>query len=308
MSRLQLIIDISHDSVTVCHFDMRRFSPAVTESYSLMDFVDIQTALDHHFRQRSSFVYEACCIVCDAIYTDEWIIPAHNPQMRLSISRLKTYSHISKVFFLSPSEALSFSALATEAGLLQHLTGPNNITGNPLRFAVETTGRFSCSLFTGNLNSGRWYSGCIHCDEPQITINDAALTGYMHDHGNSVLLNERGLMLLYGYFCTGSDRRADCQTYSDVLSGTSGHDEPARRAAISTYFDLLGRFFLQIKQQTFADDQDAAFVVHTSRPDLFSVNFREYIAAAPDFNPVYSVYLNSSATPRLYGAAMKACC
>lgn len=49
--------------------------------------------------------------------------------------------------------------------------------------------------------------------------------------------------------------------------------------------------------------QDLAFIIHTTQPDLFAVNFRQYVAGLSDSNPAYSVYLHPSDTPRLYGAA-----
>jgi len=303
MSRLLLIIDVSHDKVTVSGFDILRFRPVSVAHYSLMEFCDIRTVLQHHFRQGSSSVYETCCIVCDAIYSDEWIIPVHNPQMRLSVSELKTQAGIDKICFLSPSEALAFNSQIKDDADLQHLTGPDNMEVNPIRFTAEIRDRFSCSLLTAKETGVRGYTDRIICDEPLLTTDDEALNGFMHCYGNGALLNERGLVLLYGYFCARNNIRADYQTYCHVLSGSPGNDEPVRKAAMSAYFNLLNDFFLQVQQRVCANEQDAAFVIYTTQPDLFAVNFRQYTSAISDSNPAYSVYVNLSETPRLYGAA-----
>lgn len=301
MSNMLLIIDISHDSVTVSDFDMIRFRPVSIEHYSLMDFYDINSILDHHLRQGVTFVPEACCIVCDAINAGEWVIPSHNPQMRLSINKLKTQTGIKKICFLSPAEALSFSALVREASGIQHLTGSENLTGEGIKFTVETRDRFSCSLL--RQNSGRWQASRIVCNEPVITPDDTAITGFIHHYGINALLNERGLVLLYGYFCARNDRQADYLTYRDVMMNFTGQNQQERKDAINAYFNLLSRFFSQIQERTSVKAQDMAFIIHTTQPDLFAVNFRQYVTGLSDNNPAYSVYLHSSDSPRLYGAA-----
>lgn len=296
-----LIIDISHDSVTVSDFDMLRFRPASTERYSLIDFYDTNAILDHHFRQGLTFIPEACCIVCNAINTGKWVIPTHNPQMRLSVPELKAQTGIKKVYFLSPAEALSFSALVPEAGGTQHLTGSDNLAGEGIKLTVETRDRFSCSLLSRN--SGRWQSSRICCNEPALTSDDAAITGFMHHYGYDALLNERGLVLLNGFFCARNDQQAEYLTYSDVLKDSDRNKQQERKAATDAYFNLLSRFFLQVQDRASVHGQDITFIVHTTQPDLFAVNYRQYVATLSDNSPVHSVYLNASETPRLYGAA-----
>lgn len=303
MSRLLLIVDISHDKVTVSDFDILRFKPVSVAHYSLMDFCDIRTVLQHHFRQENSSGYEACCIVCDAIYSDEWIIPAHNPRMRLSVSEMKTQTGIYKICCLSPSEALAFSSKVKDDSVLQHLTGPDNRKGNPIVFTAEIQEQFSFRLFKGKETGGTGYTDRIILDEPLFTTDDVALNDFMRRYGNGALLNERGLVLLYGYFCAAKNMQSGYLTYRDVLSGSADNDEPVRNAAMSAYFTLLNDFFLQVRQRICANEQNTAFVIHTSQPDLFAVNFRQYTAAMSDSNQSYSVYVNQSETSRLYGAA-----
>lgn len=303
MSRLLLIMDISHDKVTVSDFDILRFRPVSVAHYSLMDFCDIRTVLQHHLRQGSSSEYETCCIICDAIYSDEWIIPAHNPRMQLSVSELKIQTGIYKICCLSPSEALAFSSKVKGDGVLQHLTGPDNRDDTPIIFTAEIRERFSCSLFTGEETGGTGYTDRIILDDPLFTTDDIALNDFMRRYGNGALLNERGLVLLYGYFCAGKNMQAGYPTYRDVLSGSPDNDEPVRKAALSTYFTLLNDYFLQVRQRVCANEQNTTFVIHTTQPDLFAVNFRRYTAAISDSNQSYSIYVNQSETLRLYGAA-----
>lgn len=123
----------------------------------------------------------------------------------------------------------------------------------------------------------------------------------MHHYGYNALLNERGLVLLNGYLCARNDRQAEYLTYSDVLKDFNGNKQQERKVATDAYFDLLNRF-LQVQDRTSVHAHDIAFIVHTT-PDLFALNYRQYVVALSDNSPVHSVYLNASETPRLYGAA-----
>ncbi|EOZ9299964.1 hypothetical protein ACQYD2_004325 [Enterobacter hormaechei] len=291
-----LIVDIGHDRVVVAEFDMVHGLPVCTDHYSLMEYRDVGAVLAVHFGRTRHSAAGACCVVCDALRSGEWIIPFHDPRMRFTEHTLKVLSGIKNLFLLSPAEALAFSTLMPAEQGIRHLAGEDVLSGSEMRLTVELDNGVACGLLS---------SGAAGWEHRRFTGEPGALPGipflqdFIHHCGIRLLLSERGLTKLHDWVCIQSGRDAQGLLSADILAEQGGEDDDARGLTAEHYFILLQGFIGYLRSVLNNKGQGPAVIIRTSRPAEFARCYRRHAApscAAP-------VYLFRHDTPRLYGAA-----
>jgi len=302
MSNKLLILDISHHGLSVSEFDLKAGSSLRPEHYSFMDYRDIHAAIEDCFRQGLGRLPQACCVICDAIITPEWLVFSHNPQMRLSVQWLKSLLGLKQVTFMSSADALACSApVIQKNGFMQHLTGEDSLyTGNTV-LTVEIGNTLRCRLLSKR--NDVWLLSAVHSNEANFISDEPALNDFIYHYGPRALLSEKGLVLLYGYFCALGGKSVECLTFADVLMERSPNTKQETDAAKITYFKLLFHF-LESKC-TAADEtgQGVAYAIYSSQPELFATYISQYTTATEAEAFTLSVYVNRCVMPRLQGAA-----
>lgn len=291
-----LIVDISHDSVTIAEFDRERCCPVYTEHYAVMEYRDTDAILADHFGRTRHDAAENCCVICDALKSGEWIIPHHNPRMRFSENTLKILSGSKQIFLLSSSEALAFSTLMPAEQYMLHLAGQDLIGECGLRLTVELDNAVACNVLSSG--TGRWEHHRV-TSEPESLPYISFLEGFIHHCGVRHLLSERGLTMLYDYFSIRNGKDAQGLMSVDILTDYTREDEETYGLATEYYFALLQGFFNYMHSVFNNSVPGPVFVIHTSSPAGFEKFYRQH---APRFS-LFSVYLIRNATPRIYGAA-----
>lgn len=291
-----LVIDISPDRVIIAEFDRTLRLPVYTEHYSLMEYRDAGSVLAGHFggpRQRSA---ETCCVICDALRSEEWIIPFHDPRMRFRESTLKALSGIKTLFLLSPAEALAFSTLMPEEQQIQHLAGEDLLSGSGMNLTVELDNAVACNLLT------RGAGGWVHhrmTGDPDVLPGIPFLQDFIHHCGVRLLLSESGLTRLHDWVSIRNGRDAQGLLSADILAEHGGADEETRGLTAEHYFALLHGFFGYLRSVLKPDVDGPVAIIRTSGPGEFGHCYRQHATSSPPL-PVYLIRHN---TPRLYGAA-----
>lgn len=302
MSNNLLILDISHNGLSVSEFDLKAGSSSRPEHYSFMDYRDIHAAIEDCFRQGLGGLPQACCVICDAIITQDWLVFSHNPQMRLSVQWLKSSLGLKQVTFMSSADALACSApVIQKNGFMQHLTGEDRLyTGNTV-LTVEIENTLRCRLLSKRNNA--WLLSAVHSNEADFISDEPALNDFIYHYGLRALLSEKGLVLLYGYFCTLSGKAVECLTFADVLMERSPNTKHETEAAKMAYFKLLFHFLESIRTAADETEQGVAYAIYSSQPELFATNISQYTTATEAEAFKLSVYVNRCGMPRLQGAA-----
>lgn len=290
-----LVIDISHDSITFSEFDMQTCRPEYTENYSFMDRRGSEEILTGHFLRHRHHNPVECCIICDAITTDKWLIPVHNPQMFLNIGSLKAETGINRVSVLSSSTALSFSALLPHENELIHLTGKDILSSAAPKFILKLDNVMSCSLLS--YENENWTSHGLSGNY-QVQTDEPFLQEFISQYGAHILLSERGLALIYNYVLIQRGKGAEIAFFGDVLQGGRDAMQEETRIASDIYFKLMGQYFDSLHDCSRYNHENPAFLIQTTQPAAFRERFWQTLSGQCS----HSVYLMRNPHSRLYGA------
>jgi glucokinase len=291
-----LVIDISPDRVTIAEFDLALRLPVYTEQYSLMEYRDAGTVLAGHFGGTRQSSAETCCVICDALRSEEWIIPFHDPRMRFRESMLKTLSGIKNIFLLSQAEALAFSTLMPEELQIQHLAGEDLLSGSGMNLTIELDNAVACNLLSRG--AGGWEHRRIIGD-PDALPGIPFLQDFIHHCSVRLLLSESGLTKLHDWVSIRNGRDAQGLLSAEILAENGGADEEIRALTAEHYFALLYGFFGYLRSVLKPDVYGPVVIIRTSRPAEFGRFFLQHAASSS----ALPVYLIRHDTPRLYGAA-----
>lgn len=295
MKNSLLIIDISHDSITFSEFDMQTCRPEYTENYSLMDHRGTEEILAGHFLRHRHHTPVECCIICDAITTDKWLIPVHNPQMCLNIVGLKAEAGINRVSVLSSSTALSFSALLLHEDELIHLTGKDILSSAAPKFILKLDNVMSCSLLS--YENDNWTNHGLSRNY-QVQTDEPFLQEFISQYGAHMLLSERGLALIYNYVLIQRGKGAESVFFGDILQGGRDAIQEEARVASDIYFKLMGQYFDCLHDCSRSNHENLVFLVQTTQPAAFRERFWQTLSG----QCLHSVYLMRNPLSRLYGA------